>query len=83
MCSVTLVPEAAGQLAGRASRGLGLTDPAGRAAFTFDQPASDRLTLNGQLNGRPVTIALQQVDLNQYPLHSREFHWVQEYPNFR
>lgn len=52
------------------------------ATFTFEQAASDRLTLNGQLNGRPVTISLQQVDLHSFPLRSRGFNWVQDYPAF-
>ncbi|MFX0576697.1 DoxX family protein [Nocardia nepalensis] len=53
------------------------------AAFTFEQPAPDRLTLNGQLHGRPVTISLQQVDLDSFPLRGRGFNWVQDYPYFR
>ncbi|WP_084509302.1 DoxX family protein [Nocardia pseudovaccinii] len=57
--------------------------PAQIADFTFEQLAPDRLTLNGQLNGRPVTITLQQVDLNGFPLRGRGFSWVQDYPYFR
>ncbi|WP_433759991.1 DoxX family protein [Nocardia sp. CA-135398] len=53
------------------------------ADFTFEQPAPDHLTLNGQLNGRPVTITLRQVDLNSFPLRGRGFNWVQDYPYFR
>ncbi|WP_328403854.1 DoxX family protein [Nocardia sp. NBC_00403] len=53
------------------------------ATFTFDQPSPDRLKLAGQLAGRPVTIALEQVDLEQFPLRSRGFNWVQDYPYFR
>ncbi len=52
------------------------------ADFTFEQPAPDRLTLNGQLNGRPVTITLQQVDPNSFPLRGRGFNWVQDYGYF-
>ncbi|MEV4234985.1 DoxX family protein [Nocardia sp. NPDC050408] len=57
--------------------------PAQIADFSFEQPAPDRLRLNGQLNGRPVTITLQQVDLNSFPLRGRGFNWVQDYPYFR
>ncbi|WP_228002753.1 DoxX family protein [Nocardia australiensis] len=57
--------------------------PAPIANFTFDQPTSDLLRLTGQLNGKPVTITLEQVDLDRYPVHRGGFHWVQEYPNFR
>lgn len=52
------------------------------AAFSFEQPAPDRLTLNGQLNGRSVTISLRQVDLNGFPLRGRGFNWVQDYAYF-
>ncbi|WSV87093.1 DoxX family protein [Nocardia sp. NBC_01009] len=59
------------------------TQPTPLGAFTFDQPAPDRLAMAGQLNSRSVSIALQQVDLDTFPLRSRGFHWVQEYPYFR
>ncbi|MEV0296306.1 DoxX family protein [Nocardia sp. NPDC050710] len=57
--------------------------PTPLGAFTFDQPAPDRLAMAGQLNGRSVSIDLQQLDPNTFPLRSRGFHWVQEYPYFR
>lgn len=60
-----------------------VAQPTQIADFTFEQPVPDRLTLDGQLNGRPVAITLQQVDLNSYPLRGRGFTWVQDYPYFR
>jgi hypothetical protein len=51
------------------------------ATLTIDRTAPDWLRLSGQLNGRPVTMALQRVDLNSFILRSRGFHWVQEYPD--
>jgi hypothetical protein len=51
------------------------------ATLTIDRTAADRLRLSGQLDGRPVTMALQRVDLNSFILRSRGFHWVQEYPD--
>ncbi|ONM46184.1 DoxX family protein [Nocardia donostiensis] len=53
------------------------------ATFTFDQPAPDRLHLDGELNGTPTSIELERVDENSFPLRSRGFHWIQEYPYFR
>ncbi|MFD6156642.1 DoxX family protein [Nocardia sp. NPDC060256] len=50
--------------------------------FTFTQPAPDRLRLDGQLNGHQVTLTLEQVDLNSFPLRSTGFKWVQDYPHF-
>lgn len=58
-------------------------DPAPFADFGFDQPAPDRLELSGRLDGRPVRIALEKVDLSSFTLRNRGFHWVQEYPYFR
>jgi hypothetical protein len=48
--------------------------------FTFQQPGPDRLTLAGAMEGHKVRMQLQLVDLNNFPLVSRGFHWVQEYP---
>jgi hypothetical protein len=53
-----------------------------RATFTYDRTASDRLRLDGRLDGRPVTMSLERVDLNSFTLRSRGFNWVQEYPYF-
>ncbi|MFC9877901.1 DoxX family protein [Nocardia salmonicida] len=53
------------------------------ATFSYVQPQSDRLILEGSLGGRPVRMQLDQVDLAQYPAVSRGFHWVQATPYFR
>ncbi|MFI1240676.1 hypothetical protein [Nocardia salmonicida] len=53
------------------------------ATFSYVQPQSDRLILEGSLGGRPVRMQLDQVDLAQYPAVSRDFHWVQATPYFR
>lgn len=50
--------------------------------FTFDRSAPDRLRLDGQLNGHQVTLSLEQVDLDSFPLRSTGFKWVQDYPHF-
>ncbi|MEU6586952.1 DoxX family protein [Nocardia sp. NPDC046763] len=53
------------------------------ADLTYAQPAPDRLVLTGQLDGHPVTITLDQVDLDRMPLRrSRGLHLIQEYANF-
>ncbi|MBL1076415.1 DoxX family protein [Nocardia sp. 2] len=54
--------------------------PAYTYTFTFEQPEPDRLTLRGQVDGRPATISLQHLDPTTFPLRSRGFHWIQEYP---
>ncbi|QUQ69285.1 DoxX family protein [Kutzneria sp. CA-103260] len=53
------------------------------ATLHAEQPAPDRLSLRGELNGRPVAITLERVDLNSFVLRSRGFHWVEDYPYFR
>ncbi|MGY0497645.1 hypothetical protein ACWZHB_04010 [Nocardia sp. FBN12] len=53
------------------------------ATFSYVQPQSDRLILEGTLGGRPVRMQLDQVDLSQYPAVSRGFHWVQATPYYR
>lgn len=58
-------------------------DPAPFAEFRFDRPAPDRLELTGEVQGRPVRISLDAVDLSSFPLRNRGFHWVQDYPYLR
>ncbi|MFD0364401.1 DoxX family protein [Nocardia sp. GCM10030253] len=53
------------------------------ASFTFEQPGPDRLVLRGLVNDRPVTVSLDALDLDSFPLRSRGFHWIQDYPYFR
>ncbi|MBF6065971.1 DoxX family protein [Nocardia terpenica] len=60
---------------------LSLTDPGSHArlcVLTYTRPRPDRLTLDGQLDGRPVHMALELLDLQKFPQLSRGFHWVQE-----
>jgi hypothetical protein len=53
------------------------------AALTASRPAPRQLQLAGELSGRTVKIWLDEMDLNQFTLRNRGFHWVQEYPYFR
>ncbi|MFI1913544.1 DoxX family protein [Nocardia sp. NPDC020380] len=53
------------------------------ATLNYEQPQPDRLTLTGQLAGRPVHMQLDRVDLDTYPVVSRGFHWVQAVPYLR
>lgn len=58
-------------------------DPAPFADLGYTRPSPDRLVLTGTLRGTPVAMELQRVDPDSFPLRSRGFHWVQEYPYFR
>ena len=53
------------------------------ATFTVQRPTQDWLRLDGHLEGRRVTMSLQQVDLAGFTLLSRGFRWMQDYPYFR
>lgn len=47
------------------------------AKFQDDRNPAGRLRLDGQVNGHPVTITLEPVDLDSFTLRNRGFHWVQ------
>lgn len=53
------------------------------AELIAERPDPNRLLLRGKLNDHTVDITLDRVDLNTFPLRSRGFHWVQDYPYFR
>ncbi|WP_454792191.1 DoxX family protein [Mycolicibacterium lutetiense] len=53
------------------------------ANLAASRPSPQELQLTGELSGRSVTIRLDRMDLNQFTLRNRGFHWVQEYPYFR
>ena len=42
----------------------------------------DRLELDGRIADRPLTLRLQRVDPQSFPLYSNGFRWVQDYPRF-
>ena len=48
--------------------------------LSFEQPAPERLIVDGPINGQSVHLELQRRDLNSFLLHSRGFNWVQEVP---
>ncbi|MFI6221806.1 DoxX family protein [Nocardia salmonicida] len=56
--------------------------PAPYATFTVDRPSADKLTLRGELDGRPATVTLDRLDFERFPLRSTGFRWVQNQPNF-
>jgi len=54
-----------------------------KANFTFERPAPDQLTLDGNMDGHTVHTQLKLLDRNQFLLVRRGFHWIQEYPDNR
>jgi hypothetical protein len=66
-----------------AGKTVTVTKPSDRswtARFAFQQPAPDRLILDGEMDKHKVHMQLQLFDRNKFLLVSRGFHWVQEYP---
>ncbi len=63
---------------------LVLTKPSDKnykASLTFDHPAPDRLTLDGQMDGHKVHMQMHLKDRKDFPLFAtRGFHWISEYP---
>jgi uncharacterized membrane protein YphA (DoxX/SURF4 family) len=51
-----------------------------KAQFSFERAVPDRLTLDGEMDGHKTQLQLKLVDRNSFPLISRGFHWVQEFP---
>ena len=56
------------------------TDSTWKPVLAYERTSPTRLTLEGELDGRPVRLAMTQHDLNRFMLVSRGFHWVQEFP---
>ena len=52
--------------------------PAGRLAYR--QPTSERLILDGEIDGRKVWMALQTYDRSHFRLEQARFRWVQDLP---
>lgn len=55
-------------------------DPKWQADFLFERLNPKQAKLEGKLDGHKTQIKLQKVDESKFPLNSRGFHWVNEYP---
>jgi uncharacterized membrane protein YphA (DoxX/SURF4 family) len=65
------------------AKSLGLTSNAVRGSkgsFTFQRPAPNQLTLDGNMDSQKLHIQLQLLNANKFFLVNRGFHWIQEYP---
>lgn len=51
-----------------------------RANFTYSRPTKDALVLDGTVNGHKQHIELKLMDMAQFTLTSRGFHWVSDNP---
>jgi hypothetical protein len=55
-------------------------DPGWKASLAFTQPAADRMTLAGDMNGKKLEMRLELLPREKFLLVTRGFNWVQEYP---
>jgi hypothetical protein len=65
------------------AKSINLTKPADQkwaAAFSFERPAPDRMTLSGEMDGRRIQMRLKLFPRENFLLVTRGFNWVQEYP---
>lgn len=58
-----------------------ISEPPLSATLTVDRIGPDRLSLAGNLNGRPVAMVLKRFNLDRFRLRRNGFHWVQQYPD--
>ena len=50
------------------------------SALQWNKPTGDTLVLTGDWMGTPVTLNLHRLNPATFPLKTRGFHWIQEYP---
>ena len=56
------------------------SDSTSKPVLAYERPTPTTLTLEGDIDGRRVRMAMTQRDLNTFLLVSRGFNWVQEFP---
>jgi uncharacterized membrane protein YphA (DoxX/SURF4 family) len=54
-----------------------------KSVLTFSRPDSDHLEFRGNLANRAVMINMRRVDISQFTLVSRGFHWIEDPPFYR
>jgi hypothetical protein len=55
-------------------------DPKWTATFSFQQPAADRVILQGAMDGKKVQMRLDLFPRERFLLVGRSFNWIQECP---
>ena len=56
------------------------TDSTWKPVLTYERPTPTKLTIEGDIDGEHVRLAMTQRDLKTFFLLTRGFNWVQEYP---
>jgi len=47
-----------------------------RATFTFERPSSERLIVDGEMDGHQIEAQLRRVDFEAFPLLNSSFRWI-------
>jgi hypothetical protein len=55
-------------------------DPTWKTTFTYRQPQSELLEMEGKLDGKTIRAKLHRTAPRSFLLISRGFHWINEYP---
>ena len=55
-------------------------DPSRRWELTFTHPQPDQLDLKGKIDGRQISAKLHRLPPPAFPLNTRGFHWINEFP---
>lgn len=55
-------------------------DPRKASVLAYSVPAAGVMTLEGQLDGKPLRARLRRAQTPSFLLTSRGFHWINEYP---
>lgn len=56
------------------------TDTTSKPVLTYERRSPTTLTLEGDIDGKRIHMAMTQRDLSSFFLISRGFHWIQEFP---
>jgi len=63
-----------------AAKTLTLRRPGTLTRLNFDRPDPTHLSINGEIDGRNIRVALHLFDQSNFLLLNRGFNWIQEYP---
>lgn len=55
-------------------------DPKWKSAFSYRRPSPGVLEMEGTFDGQKIRARLRRVDDSRFPLLTRGFHWINEYP---
>ena len=70
-------------LAGKTLQLTKRSDQKWKSSFIVATPSVGVVTLKGEMDGKKIEAKLRKLDVKSFPLNSREFHWINEFPYSR